>query len=266
MGSDGFSDSTISLSAGKINTQLDKATTICSTIKRLSWDLGAALVPIKQLCNWLRQALVSETSQPSGDNALLQAIRDPNFDSVGKHLSTGLNDVPLRTLSHNAASYLRFGPVLELGDEPLALSAPYYQREDVLLAINRLQLTRISDDEVEDRLYDCIPRFWTGIDFPSRCVFVIPYGDRIPAFIEAAQGDSLAIVDLLCQARAEVSFSKTESLGIPLGATPSSLALSTLLHAAIWSRRKDSTFSASDPLFYVKAVDQVYSLMRMNDL
>lgn len=172
--------------------------------------------------------------QPSRGNVLLQAIRDQNLETIHKHLSTGLNDVPLRTLSHNAACYLRFAPALEVGDMPPALSAPYYQREDVLLAINRPQISRISDDEVEDRLEDCVARFWTGIDFPSRNV--IPHSDTIPAIIEAAQGNSLAIVDLLCKAGAETSFWKTESFEIPLEATPSSLAVSTPLHAAIWSR------------------------------
>ena len=173
--------------------------------------------------------------QPSRDKDLLQAIRHQNIESVRQHLLTGLklNDVPLRTLSHNAACYLRYGPTLEVGDMPQALSAPYYQREDVLLAINRPQLTRVKDDEVEDRFRDCTARFWTGIDFPSRNV--IPYSDTIPAMIEAAQGDSYAIVDLLCEAGAETSFWKTESREIPLEATASSLAVTTPLHAAVWS-------------------------------
>ena len=174
--------------------------------------------------------------QSSRDNALLQTIRDQNIESVRELLSTGVkpNDVPLRTLSHNAACYLRFGPTLEVGDMPQALSAPYYQREGVLLEINRPQLTRINDEEVEDRFQDCIARFWTGIDFPSRNV--VPYSDTIPAIIKAAQGDFLAIVDLLCEAGIEASFWKTESLEIPLEATPSSLAVATPLHAALWSR------------------------------
>ena len=174
--------------------------------------------------------------QPSRDNALLQAIRDQNIESVRKILSTNVkpNDVPPRILSHNAACYLRFGPTLEVGDMPQALSAPYYQREDVLLEINRPQLTRINDDKVEDQFQDCIARFWTGIDFPSRNV--VHYSDAIPAIIEAAQEDSLAVFDLLCEAGAGTSFWKTKSLEIALEASPSSLAVTTPLHAAIWSR------------------------------
>ena len=85
---------------------------------------------------------------PSRDHALLQAIRVQNSDSVRQRLSTDLNDVPFRILSYNAAGYLRFGLNLEVGDVPPALSAPYHQREDVLLAVNRPQLTKLSDDEI----------------------------------------------------------------------------------------------------------------------
>lgn len=164
---------------------------------------------------------------PSRDNALLQAVRVQNIDGVRRHSSTGLNDVPFRTLSHNAACYLRFGPTLEVGYVPPALSAPYYQREDVLLAVKRPQLTKVS------RFQDCT-RFWTGIGLTSR--YATTYSDSIPTVIEAAQGSSLPIVDLLCEAGAKLSFWKSEPFEIPLEATPSSLAVTTPLHAAIWSR------------------------------
>ena len=171
---------------------------------------------------------------PSRDHALLQARRVQNSDSVCQHLSTDLNDVPFRTLWYNVACYLRFGLTLEVGDVPPALSAPYYQREDVLLAINRPQLTKLIDDGIEDRFQVCIARFSISIDFSSRDV--IPYSDSIPAVIEAAQGNSLPIVDLLCEAGAAICFWKSEPFEISLEAMPSSLAVTIPLHAAIWSR------------------------------
>ena len=48
----------------------------------------------------------------------------------------------------------RFGPTVEVGDVPPALSAPYHQREDVLL-----ELTKISDDQIDDRFQDSTARF-----------------------------------------------------------------------------------------------------------
>ena len=182
---------------------------------------------------------LADQHQSGRDNVLLQAIRDQDTERVRHLLSVGFkpDGVPLRLLSHNAACYLRHGPTLEVGDMPAALSAPYYQREHVLPAINQPQLTSIQDDEVEDRFQDCVARFWTGVDFPSRNV--IPYSDTMPAVIEAAQGDSVAIVDLLCDAGADTSFWKTHSLELPMEATPSSLAISTPLHAAVWTRNSD---------------------------
>ena len=95
-----------------------------------------------------------------------------------------------------------------MGGVPSVLSAPYHQREDVLITVNQPQLTNISDDEIEVRFQVCTARFCTSIDFTSR--YVISYSDSIPTVIEAAQGNSLPIVDLLCEVEAEFSFWKSE--------------------------------------------------------
>ncbi|KAI4182812.1 MAG: hypothetical protein LQ348_004798 [Seirophora lacunosa] len=179
-----------------------------------------------------------EEDYPGHSTPLLRAIRSQHVNEVQALLkkTSNANGVSLRGLSINAAGFLRFGPInthVQL-DNPCAV---FHTRENALLAIGKPQLSTITEEEVKDRYEDCIARFWT--EPYLRPLDQIQQGDVIPAFVEAAQGSSIEIINLLLSASADISFWCSEPTALPTNPTASSLAVSTPLHSAVWSRNAD---------------------------
>ena len=66
-----------------------------------------------------------------------------------------------------------------------------------------------------------------------------PYGDVVPAVVEAAQQGCSHIIKLIIDAGAELSFWLSEQTQLPIPTTLSSLAVASPLHSAIWSRNTE---------------------------
>ena len=175
---------------------------------------------------------------PGHTSALLQAIRSQLPNNVAILLQAGADPdgVPLNCMSYNAAGFLRFGPHLSVGDIGQSITAPCYQREHLLKRIERPQMSELTRKEIEDRFEDCTARFWSEASF--RRLSQLPHGDAVPAVVEAAQGASIDILDQIFAANPDCSFWISTSSEIPSPATPSSLALATPLHSAVWSRNE----------------------------
>lgn len=170
---------------------------------------------------------------------LLFALRSQSFDEVKSLLRSGSNPdgVSLYDISIHAAGFLRFGPSLSGGSLPDPYLTATHTREEALTAIGRTQISVITQGEVEDRFQDCVGKFWT--ECVSRPLSQIPYGDAIPAVVEAAQRGCVDSVELLLQSGADVSYWLSRQTELPVPATVSSLAVTTPLHSAIWSRNTE---------------------------
>lgn len=166
---------------------------------------------------------------------MLRAVRARDIPQVQSILQAGAdpNGISTHELSMNAAGFIRFGPFVSDGSLPDPFLATH-SREDALLAVGKPQLSKITDEEIQDRLEDCIARFWS--EPLLRFLTQIPQGDIIPAIIAAAETSEIEIVDLLLSAGADISFWTSRATEVPVVATPSSLAVTTPLHAAIWAR------------------------------
>lgn len=167
---------------------------------------------------------------------LLDAIHSQSDDAVKTLLQSGSdpNGVSLYDISLHAAGFLRFGPSISEGSLPDPYLTAIHTREQILTAIGRQQISAITQGEVEDRFEDCVGKFWT--EPLLRPLAQIPRGDAVPAVVEAAQRGSIEVIDLLIDNGADVSFWLSRQTGLPVPATVSSLAITTPLHSAIWSR------------------------------
>lgn len=170
---------------------------------------------------------------------LLFALRSQSFDDVKSLLRSRSNPdgVSLYDISIHAAGFLRFGPSISDGSLPDPYLTATHTREEALTAIGRTQISAITQGEVEDRFQNCVGKFWT--ECVSRPLSQIPYGDAIPAVVEAAQRGCVENVELLLQSGADVSFWLSRQRELPVPATVSSLAVTTPLHSAIWSRNTE---------------------------
>ena len=121
-----------------------------------------------------------------------------------------------------------------------ALIVPCYRREDGLLAIDRPQVSRLTEDEIDDRFEDCMAKFWSGWRLPS--VTQRPYGDAIPSLVEVSKQSSATMFDLLFDAGTDASFWKVTAQEIPVPATPYNLAIGIPIHATLWSRNDQILF------------------------
>ncbi len=177
----------------------------------------------------------------SGFNTFfLQAIEDQDHKAVEFSLRAGTdpNGASLHDISLHAAGFLRFGPWISYGrDEEPFLSANFTRGES-LDVIARQQISPIIQNEIQDRYHDCIGRFWT--EPILRPLAQIPFGDTIPAVVEAAQQGSIATLHMLIDSGADISFWQSRPTVMPFSSTASSLAVVTPLHSAIWSRKTNA--------------------------
>ena len=167
---------------------------------------------------------------------LLLSLRTKDAHEVEKLLHSGAdpNGVSLHDVSRHAAGFLRFGPYISEGSLPEPFFTANYSRDQVLLAIKRQQISAITWDEISDRFADCVARFWT--EPKLRPLAQIPYGDAVPAPVEAAQCGCIDSLESIIRAGADITFWLHEQQQLPSPASISSLAVVTPLHSAIWSR------------------------------
>lgn len=177
---------------------------------------------------------------PGYTSALIQAIVSQHPENVTTLLSAGAhpNGISLDSLSHNAAGFLRLGPRFAEHQEYGMEDPSIYNREHLLAYIPTPQLSPLTQQEIEHR-FDCpFPSvFWSEVDFRYLCP--VPNADSIPALVAAAEGSDLKILKSLLDAPAtDISFWTVypQPQDIPEPASPSSLAISTPLHAAIYAR------------------------------
>ena len=177
---------------------------------------------------------------PGFTSALLQAIISQHPQNVSILLSAGASPDGLscRLLSLNAAGFLRFGPHFAERQHYVMEDASLYSREHLMSYIPDPQLSPLTSHELRDRL-DCpvATRFWSETDF--RILSPVENADRVPALIAAAEKPDLTILNSLLDAPGvDTSFWTTSpQLGdVPIQEKPSSLAITTPLHAAISAR------------------------------
>ena len=184
---------------------------------------------------------------PGYTTALLQAINYQRRENVTTLLSAGAdpNGLSLAMLSQNAAGFLRLGPHFA---ESQDYNMKEYDREYLLTFIPTPQLSLLIQEEVEERFHCRIPsRFWSEARF--RTLSPVENADMVPALIAAAvKIDQTILKSLLDAPGTDTSFWTTtpHPRCIPVEATPSSLAVTTPLHAAISARN----FSALSVLLF----------------
>ena len=177
---------------------------------------------------------------PGYTSALLQAIISQYPENVNVLLNAGANSngIPHILLSQNAAGFLRCGPHFAEHQSYMMEDLSIFNRTYLMRYIAVPQLASLTQQEVDDRLECPIPsRFWSEIDF--RTLSPVENADRIPALVAAAENPDLTILESLLQAPSlDTSFwtATSQPPNIPNPATPSSLSISTPLHAAIWGR------------------------------
>lgn len=177
---------------------------------------------------------------PGYTSALLQAVISQHPENVTTLLSAGANpnglSIPL--LSQNAAGFLRFGPHFAERQDFRMGDLSVFNRQHLLTYIPVPQLSLISPEEIEQRFECPIPsRFWSEVNFRTLCP--VENADSVPALVAAAEKPDLAILQsLLDTPGTDTSFwtANPQPRDIPSPATPSSLAISTPLHAAIRGR------------------------------
>lgn len=171
---------------------------------------------------------------------LLQAIRSQLPENVKTLLNAGANP---NGLSWEEAAlltnrHLRFGP------SALPLESDTVSRDLLLSLMDHEQLAPLTDDEIEDRLYDtCIP-FWTGeLEAEEPLLDVSGNGEEGSynghLLVEAARGASIEIFDLLMEKAESDYWMKMEYRNAMVQYDTSSFSLSTPLHSAIESGNMD---------------------------
>lgn len=152
---------------------------------------------------------------PYNVDILLKAGADPNGVDVG-------------IMEKYAAFFLRFRPripplVEENGDVAF--------RKELLECMNQPQMSNLTQEEIEDRMWDGMAPFWSEEGFTP--VNFFPHGDSMPSLVEAAKSGSIPIFKRLLEAGADASFWTRPQFFVPNLPTVSSLSLSSPLHAAI---------------------------------
>ncbi|KUJ19746.1 ankyrin [Mollisia scopiformis] len=144
------------------------------------------------------------------------------------------NGPPTWVMENYSAFFLRFRPIVPSFPD---LCGDVASRKALLERMDLPQLSTLTWEEVEDRFWDGMAPFWCEQDFVPADFY--PHGEAIPAIVEAARCGSIEILDELLDAGADTSFWMTPQFFVPAYPTPSSLSVSSPIHAALQARDLD---------------------------
>jgi len=180
---------------------------------------------------WMQQG--ENSNEVVINSPLLQAIRSKLPANVTTLLKWGADPNGLSTedLSFYQALFLRFRP--EIPDD-VDLHGDIATRDKFLSHMEIPQTAALTQEEIDDRLFDAVAPFWSEEYFNPLNHWV--NGDTAHSLVEAARTGSVEILDQVYQASPDCSFWMTRQLEILDPPTPSSLVVSTPLHAAIETR------------------------------
>jgi ankyrin repeat protein len=175
-------------------------------------------------------------SQVGITTPLMEGIRNGLIDNVGLLLEAGANanGIPLSVMEDYAAFFLRFRPMIpSLTDEDGDVSS----RDMLLKCMDLPQVSSLTLEEVEDRLWDGLCPFWCEEAFTPTAFY--HHGESIPSLVEAARCGTIDMFDMLLEAGADASFWMSPHFYVPEPPTVSSLSVSSPLHAALQRRDND---------------------------
>lgn len=181
----------------------------------------------------------AQTAWENGhDDPLLNAILHQLPENINVLLEAGANPnaVLPRRMNFMSAPFLRFAPsaagqswdfVSYCSDNASVT------REWILEYLEKDQTSPLTRDEIEERFFQTVAPFWSGpwwfsIQNQRNC-------DSVPAPVAAARGN-IAIYDHVVASGADISFWVQADDMLPEAPTPSSLSISSPLHAAIQER------------------------------
>jgi ankyrin repeat protein len=161
---------------------------------------------------------------------LLEAISFNRLENVWTLLDAGAdpNGVPLSVMDDYAAFFLRFRPQIPRYPDKVGDLAG---RHEFLELMNLPQISRLTWEEVEDRFCDGMAPFWCDEGFTPNDFY--RNGASIPSLVAAASCGNTKIFDYLLNAGADATFWLHPQDSVPDEPTPSSLSISSPLHAAI---------------------------------
>ncbi len=159
-------------------------------------------------------------SFPSNVRTLLEAGADPN-------------GIPKSILSSYAALFLRFRPAIPDRDF-VENGEDVATREGLLSLMHVEQTAPLTVEELEDRYWDGMAPFWCEEGHAPLNFY--KGGEGMPALVEAARNGSIEIFEQLMEAGADASFWLKKQKNLPNPPTPSSLSVSSPIHAALQSR------------------------------
>lgn len=97
-----------------------------------------------------------------------------------------------------------------------------------------LQLSTLTREEMEDRFYEGVSPFWCEGGFIRTDNF--KHGESMPSPVEAARSGSIEICDQIVRSGADLGFWMNPQSEVPNPPTPSSLSVSSQIHAALQTR------------------------------
>lgn len=167
---------------------------------------------------------------------LMETIREGLHENMSTLLEAGANPngVPLQVMEDYAAFFLRFRPMIPaFTDEEGDVAS----REELLKCMDLPQISSITLEEVEDRLYEGTQPFFCEEAFTPTTFY--HHGESMPSLVEAARYGSIDMFDMLLEAGADASFWMSPQFYVPDPPSESSLSVSSPLHAAIQNRDND---------------------------
>ncbi|KAE8453199.1 hypothetical protein EG329_011266 [Mollisiaceae sp. DMI_Dod_QoI] len=191
--------------------------------------------------SWLREqqtdtfgpnSTVETPGQDPINTPLLEAIRCQLVENVDLLLEAGAdpNGIDMETEEIYQTLFLRFRPSIP---SYIDIDGDVADRETLLSCMMLPQTAPMTEEEIEQRAITVSP-FWTfaSATIPNR----FPKGDEMHSLVVAARYHSTKILDRLLEAGADASSWTSQRSDIPESPTPSSLAISSPLHAAIAAR------------------------------
>lgn len=160
---------------------------------------------------------------------LLQATRSQLLQNINLLLEAGANPngIDIQSLESAQALFLRFRPRLP---DYVDIDGDVADRKTILDCINLSQNAAITTEEIKQRSGAHTP-FWMLANVVP--IDIYPKGDEMHSLIAAARQPSTQILDRLVEAGADMS-SWVSSLEFdPKSPTPSGLAITSPLHAAV---------------------------------
>lgn len=176
-------------------------------------------------------SIVGWPGQDPVTTPLLQAIRCQLLGNANVLLETGVDPlgIDMDSLESYQALFLGFQPEIP---PDMDMQGDVDDRRNLLKCMELPQTASITEVEIEQRTCAITP-FWR---FPTATPLdYFPYGNELHSLVAAARQPSTEIFDRLLSAGADASFWISKQSTEPDTSTPSSLTVTTLLHAAIES-------------------------------